>query len=259
MVLDATVVTAKGTVRAWLDVDINGSRDAYQRAVDFVAARNLAYNLSSNKLDELGGSEKKRIRSELYPNDYEWAQKGRIALACPPQRVYLELWPDVAPLAVENFVSIVCANRGKGSESGVALSYRGCAFHRIVKGFVAQGGDFVKNNGSGGESIWGKKFKDDAPGLKVKLDQRGLIAMGNSGKHSNTSQFFFTLGDVSRLSGKHVVFGRVVGGEEVLGLMEQCAAADGDESGKPTHAVRIVDCGVCPLYEPEPMAWVRHP
>lgn len=85
----------------------------------------------------------------------------------PPQRMVFEVWLDVAPLAVENFVAIVCGDRGKGSESGVLMSYRGCAFHRIIKGFVAQGGDFVKNNGSGGESIWGKKFKDDPLGLKV--------------------------------------------------------------------------------------------
>mmetsp|Transcript_116953 Transcript_116953/g.162537 ORF Transcript_116953/g.162537 Transcript_116953/m.162537 type:complete len:263 (+) Transcript_116953:136-924(+) len=249
----------EGKLRVWMDIDVNESRAAYQRAVDFVAARNLAYNLSSNRLEDLGGSEKKRIKESLYPNDFEWSSKGRIALAMPPQRMVFELWADVAPLAVENFVAIVCGDRGKGSESGVLMSYRNCAFHRIIKGFVAQGGDFVKNNGSGGESIWGKKFKDDPAGLKVKLDSRGLLAMGNSGKNSNTSQFFITLGDVSRLTGKHVGFGKLLDGEQVLSIMEQCAAAENDDSGKPTHPVRIADCGVCGVYEPAPMAWVRHP
>ena len=244
-------------VRVWLDIDINESRAAFQRAVDFVAAKNLAYNLSSNMLNQLGGSEKKRIKESLYPNDYEWAQKGRIQVAMPPQRIVFELWPDIAPLAVENFLGIIRANRGKGSESGVLMTYKNCQFHRILKGFVAQGGDFVKNNGSGGESVYGKKFKDDAAGLKVKLNQRGMLAMGNSGKNSNTSQFFITFDDVSRLTGKHVGFGRLVEGDEVLKLMESCASTD--DSGKPTHPVSIADCGVCGEYEPDLLAWVQHP
>ena len=86
-----------------------------------------------------------------------------------------------------------------------------------------------------------------------------MMAMGNSGKNTNTSQFFFTLDNVSKLTGKHVGFGKIVEGMEVLGLMEQCAAAEGDDSGKPTHSVVIADCGVCGLHEPDPMDWVRRP
>ena len=112
----------------WLDIDFNDTRAAYQRAVDFVAAKNLAYNLKSNQLEELGGSEKKRIKETLYPNDYEWSQKGRIALNLPPSRICVELWPEVAPLAVENFVALILGNRGKGQESGCALSYRRCRY-----------------------------------------------------------------------------------------------------------------------------------
>ena len=212
----------------WLDIDLNGTREAYQRAVDFVAAKNLAYNLKSNLLEELGGSEKKRIKEVLYPNDYEWSTKGRIALAMPPARICVELWPEVAPLAVENFVALVLGNRGKGQESGCQMSYKGCHFHRIVSGFVAQGGDFVKNNGSGGECVFpGKKggFKDDPAGLKVKLDQRGILAMGNSGKNTNASQFFFTLADVSRLTGKHVGFGKIISGEEARAAARHRRAA----------------------------------
>ena len=178
------------------------------------------------------------------------------------QRIYVEIWPETAPLACENFVALLLGNRGKGQESGCPLSYVGCHFHRIIKGFVAQGGDFVKNNGSGGECVFpGKKggFKDDPAGLKVKLDKRGLLCMGNSGKNTNTSQFFLTFGDQSKLTGKHVGFGQMVGGEEVLAIMEQCAAVEGDDSGKPTHAVVIADCGVCGLREPAPMEWVKRP
>ena len=93
----------------------------------------------------------------------------------------------------------------------------------------------------------------------MKLDQRGMLAMGNSGKNTNTSQFFVTLGDVSRLTGKHVGFGKVVEGEDVLAILEQCAAAEGDDAGKPSHPVVIADCGVCGLREPAPMEWVKLP
>ena len=90
----------------------------------------------------------------MFVNDFEWSQKGRCCVKLPPQRIYLEIWPEIAPLAVENFVALVLGNRGKGQESGCQLSYKGCHFHRVIKDFVAQGGDFVKNNGSGGECVF---------------------------------------------------------------------------------------------------------
>mmetsp|Transcript_27936 Transcript_27936/g.73920 ORF Transcript_27936/g.73920 Transcript_27936/m.73920 type:complete len:266 (+) Transcript_27936:87-884(+) len=260
--LEVQKLIVDGKIKIWLDIDVNDSRAAYQRAVDFVAAKNLAYNLSSNWLPELGGSELKRLKDQLYPNDFEWAQKGRIAVKMPPQRIVVEVWPETAPLAIENFVALVLGNRGKGQESGCQMTYKGCHFHRVIKGFVAQGGDFVKNNGSGGECVFpGKKtgFKDDPAGLKVKLDARGMLAMGNSGKNTNTSQFFFTFGDMSRLTGKHVGFGKMVSGEEVLAIMEQCAAPEGDDSGKPAYPITVADCGVCGLNEPGPMEWVKRP
>ena len=265
--LDVQKLIVDGKLKIWLDIDVNDTRASYQRAVDFVGAKNLAYNLSSNWLPELGGSELKRVKEQLFPNDFEWSGKGRCCVRLPPQRMYLEIWPEIAPLAVENFVALILGNRGKGQESGCALSYKGCHFHRVIKGFVAQGGDFVKNNGSGGECVFpGKKggFKDDPAGLKVKLDQRGMLAMGNSGKNTNTSQFFFCLGDQSKLTGKHVGFGKILLEEgqadhPVLAIMEQCAAAEGDDSGKPTHPIVIADCGVCGLNEPESVAWVKRP
>ena len=107
--------------------------------------------------------------------------------------------------------------------------------------------------------MWGKKFKDDQAGLKVPLNKVGLVGMCNNGKNTNTSQFFFTLGPCSKLTGKHVGFGKLVGGADVLAIMEQCAAPEGDDSGKPTHPVVIADCGVCGLNEPEPTAWVKRP
>ena len=159
-------------LRVYIDVDIDGWRAAYARAEAFVAGTNLRYNLTSNRLEELGGSEKKRIRSELYANDFEWASGGKIVTKRRAERIVLELTPAVAPLAVENFVALITGEKGKG-ECGKMLHYLGCAFHRVVPGFVAQGGDIAFGNGSGGESVYGKKFKDDREGLKVKFDRYG--------------------------------------------------------------------------------------
>ena len=98
--LEVQKLIVDGKLRVWMDIDINQTREAYQRAVDFVGAKNLAYNLSSNWLPELGGSEIKRVKESLFPNDFEWSQKGRCCVRLPPQRIHIEVWPEVAPLAV---------------------------------------------------------------------------------------------------------------------------------------------------------------
>lgn len=170
--------------QVWMDIDINDTRAAYKRAQDFVAAKNLAYSLSSNRLEELGGSEKKRVKDVLYPADFEWGQKGRICVRMPPERLTFELWPDVAPLACQNFLSLATGHKGMGG-AGRPLHYKGCPFHRIVPGFIIQGGDILMGNGSGGESIYGKPFKDDKGALKLKCDRRGLLAMGNRWAHAH--------------------------------------------------------------------------
>mmetsp|Transcript_95573 Transcript_95573/g.270581 ORF Transcript_95573/g.270581 Transcript_95573/m.270581 type:complete len:281 (-) Transcript_95573:50-892(-) len=232
--------------RAWLEIDINDTRAAYQLAKDFVAAKNLAYNLSSDLLERLSGSEKKRVKADLFPSCFEWASRGRIAVVMPPERITFELWPDVAPLAVQNFLSLCTGHKGVGG-GGKPLHYKSCNVHRIVKDFIVQGGDILMGNGTGGESVYGKAFKDDKAGLKVKIDKRGLLAMGNSGKNSNTSQFFITLAGgkkLERLTGNHVVFGEIVDGEKVLSLIDQCADEDGGE--KPRVSVVIADSGVYP-------------
>jgi len=230
--------------RAWLDIDINDTRAAYQLAKDFVASRNLAYSLTNDRLEMLGGAEKKRVKDVLFPSDFDWSKKGRIAVVMPPERITFELWPDVAPLAVQNFISLCTGNKGVGG-GGRPLHYRGCNIHRVVKDFIVQGGDILMGNGTGGESIYGKPFKDDKAALKVKLDRRGLLAMGNSGKNSNSSQFFITLAGgkkIEGLTGKHVVFGEIVDGDRVLSFIDQCVDPDGEE--KPRVKVTIADCGV---------------
>ncbi|EGB07157.1 hypothetical protein AURANDRAFT_16055, partial [Aureococcus anophagefferens] len=142
-------------------------------------------------------------------------------------RVVVEIFDDVAPLAAENFLALVRGDRGADKGSGVPLSYEGCPFHRNIKGFVVQGGDIVKGNGSGGASVFGKKFKDEAKGLKLKHG-RGALSMGNSGKNANSSQFFFTFAPCPQLDGKHVVFGRVIAGFDVLDAVEATAPPTGE-------------------------------
>ena len=229
--------------RCFLCVDVDGAREKFARAQDFVASKNLAYNLSSNVLAELGGSERARL-PELFANDWAWAQKGAILLELPPERIVVELDRVRAPLAVENFVALITGEKGKSSKSGKQLHYKNTPFHRVLPGFVAQAGDISTGTGAGGESIFGKKFKDDLKGLKTKLGIRGQLAMCNTGKNSNTSQFFFSLGPTTKkLTGKHVVFGRIVEGMDVLDLIETAGGTAADD-GKPMVAVQIVDCGL---------------
>lgn len=227
--------------RAYLDIDINGHRAAYARAVAFVEATNLRYGWSSKVLSELGGSEKKRVL-EFYADDFEWKDGGRIELEpAARERIVVELFADAAPNAVANFTSLCLGNKGLAKGSGKPLHYKGSKLHRLIPGFMIQGGDFVFGNGTGGESIWGGVFKDEKAGLAIKFDKRGLLAMSNTGKNSNGSQFFFTFGPAKQLNGKHVVFGGVVEGAEVLDALEALPTA-ADET--PAVEVIIADCGM---------------
>lgn len=229
--------------RAFIDIDINGHRAAHQRACDFVSATNLRYGLSSPFLHELGGSEKKRVL-DYYSDDFDWKDRGRIELEpAKHERIIFELYEDAAPNAVKNFMALCAGTKGLAKGSGKPLHYKGSSFHRVVKGFMAQGGDFVFSNGTGGESIWGGTFKDEKGGLAIKFDKKGLLAMCNSGKNSNGSQFFITFGPAKQLNGKHVVFGEVVSGFDVLDAMEAAGSAK-DDDGKPPVEVAIADCGV---------------
>ena len=234
--------TCGDTPRCYLCIDIDDARAKFARCQDFVEAKSLAYNLSSPKLAELGGSERARL-PDIFANDWEWSQKGSILLDLPPERITVELDRVKAPLAVENFVALITGEKGKG-KSGKLLNYEGCPFHRIIGEFVCQAGDILTGTGAGGESIYGKKFKDDREGLKVKLGKRGQLAMCNTGKNTNTSQFFFSLGVATKkLSGKHTVFGRIVEGLNVLDRMEAVAGGS-DVDGRPVVDVIIAECGL---------------
>ena len=122
---------------------------------------------------------------------------------------------------------------------GKALHYKGSPFHRVIPGFMAQGGDITKGNGTGGESIYGARFDDEFENGVVGHSVPFLLSMANAGRDTNNSQFFVTLDAAPHLDGKHVVFGRLVAGEAVVRAIE----AVGTGSGRTKQAVTIVACG----------------
>ncbi|KAL5561821.1 hypothetical protein UlMin_031568 [Ulmus minor] len=155
----------------------------------------------------------------------------------PMERIFIELFADVVPKTAENFRALCTGEKGIGKSTGKPLHFKGSQLHRIIKGFMAQGGDFSRGNGTGGESIYGGKFADE--NFKLGHDGPGFLSMANGGPNTNGSQFFIIFKRQPHLDGKHVVFGKVVKGMNVIEKMEQVGTAD----GKPSGTVKIVDCG----------------
>eukprot|EP00421_Protoceratium_reticulatum_P012684 CAMPEP_0168386354 /NCGR_PEP_ID=MMETSP0228-20121227/15385_1 /TAXON_ID=133427 /ORGANISM="Protoceratium reticulatum, Strain CCCM 535 (=CCMP 1889)" /LENGTH=388 /DNA_ID=CAMNT_0008399553 /DNA_START=39 /DNA_END=1205 /DNA_ORIENTATION=- len=156
----------------------------------------------------------------------------------PAGRVEIELFAKVAPRTAENFRALATGERGVG-QSGKKLHYKGSSFHRIIPGFMCQGGDFTSGDGRGGESIFGRNFRDEWAHGVVHHTEPGLLSMANRGPDTNGSQFFITVAKTPWLDGRHVVFGRVVKGMDVVKAME----AVGSKSGKPSEPAVIVDSG----------------
>ena len=122
-------------------------------------------------------------------------------------RIVMELFKNITPRTAENFRQLCTGEAGISKISGRKLSFKNSIFHRVIKEFMMQGGDFTAFNGTGGESIYGSKFPDE--NFKLKHTHKGLLSMANSGRNTNGSQFFLTFEPTSWLDGKHVVFGRV--------------------------------------------------
>ena len=153
----------------------------------------------------------------------------------PAGTITIELFADVVPKTAENFRALCTGEKGMG-KSGKPLSYAGSPFHRIIPGFMIQGGDFTRGNGTGGESIYGEKFADE--NFKLKHTGPGTLSMANAGPNTNGSQFFITVVATPHLDGKHVVFGKVVDGMDVVKKLE----AQGSQSGATKSEVKLAAC-----------------
>merc|ERR1711907_308147 len=154
-------------------------------------------------------------------------------------RMTFELYSDITPKTSENFRQLCTGEAGTAKSANVPLHYKDSIFHRVIPGFVAQGGDFTRGDGRGGESIYGSRFPDE--NFNMKHEGVGKLSMANAGPNTNGSQFFITYASLPHLNGKHTVFGELVDGMKVLKEMERYGG--GGQMGTPTGRIVIVDCG----------------
>ena len=152
-------------------------------------------------------------------------------------RIVFGLFGNVVPKTVKNFATLCDGSAGVGN-AGKPLHFQGSSFHRIIPGFMAQGGDFTARNGTGGESIYGNKFADENFTLKHK--KPFLLSMANAGPNTNGSQFFICYRDTPHLDNKHTIYGRVINGWDICEKAESVKTGQQDVPEKP---IQIVDCG----------------
>ncbi|ODM96514.1 Peptidyl-prolyl cis-trans isomerase G [Orchesella cincta] len=171
---------------------------------------------------------------EVLPRCYFDVEIGGVSAG----RVVFELFSNVAPRSAENFRGLCTGEYGIGKTTEKPLHFKGTVFHRVIKEFMIQGGDFSKQNGTGGESVYGGTFEDES--FEMKHDAPYLLSMANRGKDTNGSQFFILTQAAPHLDGIHVVFGRVIFGQAIVKQIEGLPV---DRKSRPLQDVRVADCG----------------
>ncbi|KAK9843455.1 hypothetical protein WJX81_003485 [Elliptochloris bilobata] len=207
-------------VLAYLDINIGDPQDHSKSAAEYALSQSFYTRTGaqvglpgSGSLSDLT-AESKGLLKEAFNADPQWSTKA-----------------------------LCTGERGLDKASRKPLHFKGNCFHRVVKGFICQAGDINRGDGSGGASIYGGKFNDEKAALKLKHDRAGIVGFANSGKNSNSSQFYITFAAAPQCDGKHVIIGCVAEGLDVLNRIEaEAASAD----GTPRVEVRIADCGILP-------------